>query len=65
MRNEIVVELDDSPSSKANLQWAAEQAKAQAQNVQDPTKRPVSRVEGPQPGTPDLGMIVRCRQWSG
>jgi nucleotide-binding universal stress UspA family protein len=28
MRNEIVVGLDDSPSSKAALQWAAEQAKS-------------------------------------
>jgi nucleotide-binding universal stress UspA family protein len=27
MRNEIVVGLDDSPSSKAALQWAAQQAK--------------------------------------
>jgi nucleotide-binding universal stress UspA family protein len=28
MRNEIVVGLDDSPSSKAALNWAAEQAKS-------------------------------------
>jgi nucleotide-binding universal stress UspA family protein len=28
MRNEIVVGLDDSPSSKAALSWAAEQAKS-------------------------------------
>jgi nucleotide-binding universal stress UspA family protein len=28
MRNEIVVGLDDSPSSKAALDWAAEQAKS-------------------------------------
>ena len=28
MRNEIVVGLDDSPSSKAGLQWAAHQAKS-------------------------------------
>jgi nucleotide-binding universal stress UspA family protein len=28
MRNEIVVGLDDSPSSRAALQWAAEQAKS-------------------------------------
>jgi hypothetical protein len=28
MRNEIVVGLDDSPSSKVGLQWAAEQAKS-------------------------------------
>ena len=28
MRNEIVVGLDDSPSGKAGLQWAAQQAKS-------------------------------------
>jgi nucleotide-binding universal stress UspA family protein len=28
MRNQIVVGLDDSPSGKAGLQWAAEQAKS-------------------------------------
>jgi nucleotide-binding universal stress UspA family protein len=28
MRNEIVVGLDDSPSSKAALQWAAQQARS-------------------------------------
>ena len=27
MKNEIVVELDDSPSGKAALDWTAEQAK--------------------------------------
>ena len=28
MRNQIVVGLDDSPSGKAGLQWAAEQARS-------------------------------------
>ncbi|HEY6686791.1 MAG TPA: universal stress protein [Propionibacteriaceae bacterium] len=47
MRKEIVVGLDDSPSSELALQWAAQQAKTtdallQAVHVQDRPYRPSS-----------------------